>query len=451
MIRWMIFSILAAGILYGLYCLTLRRDRWLQMNLWYLLVALPFSILVPHLPIPDFLGSTSLSVAPAEEFLETLAPVEISSSAAPQALRMTDVVLDTYLIGLAVCFAWLVFQLVAQLVAVVRLRQKYAVYGEGDGFDIPRRASLILTDDDTAPYSFFNQIVVGTRDLSDEELRCILAHESHHVRQSHSLDLLFARMLCCIAWFNPFAWLMLRELRAVQEFQADAASLGACGREDYLHLLYRQVTGTGYGHITNVAQSEGRGGLLTMLSQSNVTVGNNFQSINIKKRIVMMNKTKTRFGAWKVLAALPVAALLMMVGCKPAESTNSDTASVALQQEEPVYDMGPTQQADGEVANVVEVDPEFPGGMEAFYKYLAENVHYPEQAKKEQIQGRVFITFVVEKDGSISSAKVLRGIGGGCDEEALRVVNAMPKWTPGKMRGEVVRVNYNLPITFKLQ
>lgn len=451
MIRWMFFSTLAAGLLYGLYTLTLRRDRWLQLNLWYLLVALPFSILVPHLPIPDFFGSASLSVASAENFLVTLAPVEISASSAPQALRLMDVVLNTYLIGLAVCFAWLVFQMVAQAMIVVRLRRKHGVYGEGDGFDIPRRASLILTDDDTAPYSFFNQIVVGTRGLSDEELRCILAHESHHVRQNHSFDLLFERLLCCMAWFNPFAWLMLRELRAVQEFQADAASLGACGREDYLHLLYRQVTGTGYGHITNVAQSEGRGSLLTMLSQSNVTVGNNFQSINIKKRIVMMNKTKTRFGAWKVLAALPVAALLVMVGCKPAESTNSDTAAVALQQEEPVYDMGPTQQADGEVANVVEVDPEFPGGMEAFYKYLAENIHYPEQAKKEQLQGRVFVTFVVEKDGSISDAKVLRGIGGGCDEEALRVVNAMPKWTPGKMRGEVVRVNYNLPITFRLQ
>ncbi len=451
MIRWMFFSTLAAGLLYGLYTLTLRRDRWLQLNLWYLLVALPFSILVPHLPIPDFFGAASLSVASAENFLVTLAPVEISASSAPQALRLMDVVLDTYLIGLMVCLAWLVFQMVAQAMIVVRLRRKHGVYGAGDGFDIPRHSSLILTDDDTAPYSFFNQIVVGTRGLSDEELRCILAHESHHVRQNHSFDLLFARMLCCMAWFNPFAWLMLRELRAVQEFQADAASLGACGREDYLHLLYRQVTGTGYGHITNVAQSEGRGSLLTMLSQSNVTVGNNFQSINIKKRIVMMNKTKSRFGAWKVLAALPVAALLMMVGCKPTESTNSDTAAVALQQEEPVYDMGPTQQADGEVANVVEVDPEFPGGMEAFYKYLAENVHYPEQAKKEQLQGRVFVTFVVEKDGSISGAKVLRGIGGGCDEEALRVVNAMPNWTPGKMRGEVVRVNYNLPITFKLQ
>ena len=234
--------------------------------------------------------------------------------------------------------------------------------------------------------------------------------------------------MCCIAWFNPFAWLMMRELRAVQEFQADAASLGACGREDYLHLLYRQVTGIGYGHITN-----------------------NFQSINIKKRIVMMNKTKSRFGAWKAVVALPVAAVLLLVGCKPAANTEADTQAVIPQQEEPVYDMGPTQLADGEVANVADESPEFPGGMEGLYKYLAENIHYPEQAKTDQIQGRVFITFVVEKDGSISDAKVIRGIGGGCDEEALRVVNAMPKWTPGKQLGEPVRVQFNLPVVFKLK
>ena len=84
-------------------------------------------------------------------------------------------------------------------------------------------------------------------------------------------------------------------------------------------------------------------------------------------------------------------------------------------------------------------------------KYLSKNIRYPEQAKKENIQGRVYVTFVVEKDGSITNAKVLRSIGGGCDEEALRVVNAMPKWEPGKLQGTPVRVQFNLPIVFKLQ
>lgn len=415
MIHWIVFSTLSAGLLYGLYCLTLRRDRWLQLSLWYLLLALGFSIVFPFFSLPERLAAASQAVIPAGEYQATLNEIEISAAPASHAIGLKEV----YLIGMALCAAYLLFQMVAQAVLIFRLRRRHSVYRSGDGFDIPRGSSLILLDDNTAPYSFFRQIVVGMRGLSDDELRCILAHESHHVSKSHTIDLLWARLMCCIAWFNPFAWLMMRELRAVQEFQADAASLGACGREDYLHLLYRQVTGIGYGHITN-----------------------NFQSINIKKRIVMMNKTKSRFGAWKAVVALPVAAVLLMVGCKPA----TQNAEEAIEVENVVVD-----DEQPEVYNVVEVDPEFPGGIEALYKYLAENITYPQQAKDSGIQGRVIVTFVVEKDGSITGAEVLRGIGGGCDEEALRVVNAMPKWTPGKQLGEPVRVQFNLPVVFKLK
>lgn len=425
MIRWMIFSTLSAGFLYGLYCLTLRRDRWLNLSLWYLIAVPAFSILVPLLPLPEILSSASQPVAPAGEYMMMLDEIEITATSAP--LRLMDILPIAYLAGFALCLAFLLFQMVTQAVTIIMLRRKHPVYKAYDGFDIPRGASLILPDDDTAPYSFFNQIVVGTNGLGDDELRCILAHESVHVRHIHSFDLLYARMMCCIAWFNPFVWLLMREMRAVHEFQADAASVGTCGRNNYLHLLYRQVTGTGYGHITN-----------------------NFQSINIKKRIVMMNKTKTRFGAWKVLAALPVVALLTMVGCKPATEKAVDQEEIPF--EYSGEDKSAPMDADtDQVFQVVEVDPEFPGGMEALIKYLSENIKYPEQAKKDKIQGKVYISFVVEKDGSVADAKVLRGIGGGCDEEALRVVNAMPKWTPGKMRNTPVRVQFNLPVVFKLQ
>lgn len=99
---------------------------------------------------------------------------------------------------------------------------------------------------------------------------------------------------------------------------------------------------------------------------------------------------------------------------------------------------------------VVEVMPEYPGGMEALIEYLGSNIKYPEEAKNENIEGKVFVNFIVEKDGSIGETTVLRGIGGGCDEEAVRVVNNMPDWTPGTQRGEPVKVSYNLPINFAL-
>ena len=94
--------------------------------------------------------------------------------------------------------------------------------------------------------------------------------------------------------------------------------------------------------------------------------------------------------------------------------------------------------------------PEFPGGENALMEYVSKNVVYPEEAKEKEIQGRVFISFVVEKDGSIGEVKVLRGIGGGCDEESVRVISDMPKWKPGKQKGEAVRVSYQIPIMFKL-
>ena len=104
-----------------------------------------------------------------------------------------------------------------------------------------------------------------------------------------------------------------------------------------------------------------------------------------------------------------------------------------------------------DVPDIVESMPEFPGGMKVLMNYLHENLKYPSLAKETGIQGRVFVAFVIETDGSISDVQVLRGIGGGCDQEAIRVVQNMPKWIPGKQRGIPVRVRFNLPIKFTLQ
>ncbi len=100
---------------------------------------------------------------------------------------------------------------------------------------------------------------------------------------------------------------------------------------------------------------------------------------------------------------------------------------------------------------VVENMPEFPGGESSMYKFIGNNIEYPRMAKESGISGRVFVTFVVERNGSVTDVQVLRGIGGGCDEEAVRVIKMMPKWNPGKQRGKPVRVQYRMPIKFTLQ
>ncbi len=102
------------------------------------------------------------------------------------------------------------------------------------------------------------------------------------------------------------------------------------------------------------------------------------------------------------------------------------------------------------VFSVVEDEAEFPGGIEALGKFLASNIKYPQGAKEEKITGKVIITFVVEKDGSINEIKILRDIGYGCAEEAKRVVKLMPKWKPAKQRGKAVRQQFVLPVSFNL-
>jgi protein TonB len=128
---------------------------------------------------------------------------------------------------------------------------------------------------------------------------------------------------------------------------------------------------------------------------------------------------------------------------------------VEADQETEVQDYVPVEEPEEEeeetqIFQVVETMPTFPGGDAARIKYLQNNLKYPTMARESGIQGKVFVTFVVEKDGSITDVKVLRGIGGGCDEEAVRVIKNMPKWKPGKQRGKPVRVQFNMPIVFKL-
>lgn len=106
---------------------------------------------------------------------------------------------------------------------------------------------------------------------------------------------------------------------------------------------------------------------------------------------------------------------------------------------------------EAEIFTIVEEMPEFPGGMNKLAEYLGKNIKYPQMARESGIQGRVFVQFVVEPDGSVSNVAVMRSLGGGCDEEAIRVVKSMPKWKAGKQRGKPVRVSYILPVNFKLQ
>jgi len=128
-------------------------------------------------------------------------------------------------------------------------------------------------------------------------------------------------------------------------------------------------------------------------------------------------------------------------------TANQQTASPTI----PVIPLDEPEVIDDTPFVVVEDMPVFPGGLSALYRFIGENIKYPQVAKEVGIQGTVFVRFIIERDGSVSNAELLRSIGGGCDEEALRVVNSLPKWTPGMQMGKPVRVSYNLPVKFTLR
>lgn len=118
--------------------------------------------------------------------------------------------------------------------------------------------------------------------------------------------------------------------------------------------------------------------------------------------------------------------------------------------EELVFEEAPEEEVADQIFSVVEDQPEPQGGYPAFYKYISDNMDYPAQARRMGVEGKVYVQFVVDKDGTINEVKAIKGIGAGCDEEAVRVVKSAPKWQPGKQRGRAVKVRMVVPITFRL-
>ncbi|MCF8331705.1 MAG: energy transducer TonB [Bacteroidales bacterium] len=149
-------------------------------------------------------------------------------------------------------------------------------------------------------------------------------------------------------------------------------------------------------------------------------------------------------------------ALLVVLGsCKSQKSNKTQQADTETSEDmvidEIAYPMEDLEQTnDSSIFTVIEDSPEFPGGQDSLMAYLNRNIHYPKEAMEKGIEGTVYVTFVIEKDGSVNKVQILRGIGKACDEEAMRVIRNMSRWKPGFQRGKPVRVQYNIPIKFQL-
>ena len=328
---------------------------------------------------------------------------------APQLPSLLTIGIYLYYIGVIV----MSFRFIVQLFSVLRMRWK-GTRSIVDG----QRIISIPTEAD--PFSFFGWIFLYLPGLKDESREEILKHEQTHARQWHSMDVILCELINIVCWFNPFAWLIKTEIRLNLEYLADnkvAETTSDCKLYQY--------------HLLNLVNKNVQTGLC-----------NNFNVSHLKHRIIMMNKKRTHTaGRIKYALFVPLAAALLIA---------SNISCISSEKQEEISEKQESRAAEGEVFQVVEEMPEFPGGMAECMKWLGQNIKYPAEAKENGVQGRVIVQMVVEKDGTITNAKVVRGVDPLLDAEALRVVNQSPKWKPGMQKGEAVRVKYTLPIMFRL-
>lgn len=410
--------ILAIGLLF--YKLVLEKLTFFSWNRVFLLFLMALAVVIPFLSFQLSESQPALQEfqLPAFEFGQGTAEV--------QSFNWFNLILSIYLIGLAVSILRLVLGLF-KLIFQLQLVEKYTY-----------QDLLLAMHPKFEPASFFGIILLPSFDPENPDHRQILLHESVHVRKKHSWDLFFTHLFKSFFWFNPLVYLFEKLLREVHEYQADQGVIGSYSQFDYSRLLLRLIV-------------QDRGWQLA----------HSFNQFQTKKRIHMMNREKSKSAAKsRFLMVFPLIALLVLVFACDQNLADENTIKPE-NVVEIINEDGETElrgmvngklveiNAD-EIFDVVEDMPKPSGGMSAWNEYLISNLKYPTKARETETEGTVIVAFVVNTDGSISDVEILRGIGAGCDEEALRVIQNAPNWEPGKQRGKEVRTRMRLPIRFKL-
>lgn len=357
-------------------------------------------------------------ILPAE-----LVPVATDADAGPL-YSPWNIALCVYLAGVILLVVW-------GAVAFVRLRSliRGTVMASVDGVMV-----YVSGEEGIAPFSFGCRMVVPESDLNSPCLPLIIAHERVHITRCHWADLAVGYIVCLLQWYNPVSWLMLRELRAVHEFQADAGVIDAgADMRDYQMLLIKKAVGHRFHSFAD------------SLNHS-----------NLKLRITMMYSQKPKgVRRWRALALVPaLGAALFATDLSAVASalTGASSASIPVPavSQGKVSENPETIQGTDAPVDAVEQMPEYPGGLKALMKFLGENIVYPEAAKNANIEGRVVVRFIVDKTGKVTSPTIIKGVSPELDQAAIDVVSKMPDFTPGYTDGNPVSVYYVLPVQFSL-
>lgn len=413
-------------LFYALYKLVCTRDTFFRSRRFILIVSLVLPFILPFIDVREWLESRDRMIMLTHfDYSAVLPEIVVGSEAVETGNRvfvLSEWIGYLYLAGVVALLVRLAVQAFSLYRLIVRMPEK-----EINGVCVK------CLNDPSGPFSFFGWIFMNPAAVKEDEISEILTHEMAHVKQHHSVDVLLAEMVSICCWMNPFAWLLKREVRLNLEFLADRKVMeaGFATKSYQYHLL-----GLAYNHKYGLS--------------------NNFNFSHLKQRIIMMNKKKSNAAGHikYALFVLPAFALLVAgnISCSQDASQTEDAKEVVVAPVSPEAKEAPADStAKEEVFMVAEQMPEFPGGMKELLKFLQDNLKYPENAMKNNVQGRVIVQFVVEKDGTLTEFKVARSVDPDLDAEALRVLQTMPKWKPGMQRGKIVRVKFTVPVSFKLQ
>ncbi|WP_462318624.1 M56 family metallopeptidase [Marinilabilia sp.] len=397
-------SVLVAGMVI-IFQVFLKRKTTFTFNRALLLGGLIIALLLPFSSISLFDKGNG-----SGEFSMLLTPVTIASgdvkSFVINSIRDFNIYQLAYFSGVIL----LLFRLFHGLIKLGLLSRtaSFAQYG---------RFKVTFLPGDFSPFSFFNMVFIGKNAYDDEEIKQIIAHETAHSRKWHSLDVILLELVLIPQWFNPFVWILRRNLMEIHEFQADREVLQqGVSLFNYKRLLLYQRTG------------------------ARLELVNNFHKSFIKKRFIMMTKNNKPTKRNVILASIGV--MIFFTGFMACNRIENDSI---------LSDSVGTLKSEGKVYNLVDEMPEYPGGEQELKAFLANNTIYPEEAVKNKYQGRVYVQFVINETGKVTNTKVVRSSGHPVlDEEALRVIKSLPAWTPGKIERKNVSVNYTVPINFRL-
>lgn len=442
---------------WGFYKLILQNEKQFRVNRLILLLAVPIATILPfgHQAIADYMASyqTFNGNTLGTGFNVLLNEVTIG-------IKAQGIEKATINYFLLVIISGSIFSLIGMLIGHIKIMSLIKRSKAQSMFNIRIRVS----SKSIVPFSYFKSIVIP-KSVPKEERHMIIMHESFHIRFMHYIDTYLLQIFQIVFWMNPFFYLLKRELKQIHEFEVDAQVINA--GIDAIHYKVTLVKFSVGSHKFKLA--------------------NGLTNYPLKKRLIMINNPKQTRNTWKYVMLFPVLAIAVTIisACNKEDKSHQEILKTVPEREQsqtekynpkdeivvvgysnitqPVVKLDENDNlilikpdenghtTKEEVFMVVEKMPKFPGGNKAIMEFLASNIKYPVEAQENGIQGRVYVNFVIDKEGNVIAPKITRGVDPRLDIEALRVVKSMPQWEPGTQRGKQVNISYTLPINFLLQ